>query len=255
MRPFVFNMYFWIMSGIYAILATPMVFLPGRRAINKIIRAYTKSIVWGMRWIAGIRTRLIGQANLPDGAYILAAKHQSYGDGIVLYGAFRDLAFVTGDHLERFPLIGGLLKKLGAIVVNNCGGPEARRALSDAAALAHAEDRKILISPEGHLSAVGEKHRYRTGVYHMAKDFGLPVIPVATNLGLNWPQQKWEKHKGLATVEFLPPLDATLGKAAFMAALEGQIESRTQALVAEATGQPIQEASLVEPAAKLKKAA
>ena len=255
MRSLAFNVFFWVVSGLYAIIATPMILFPGRRPVSKVIRAYTRTVVWGMAAIAGIRTRVIGHDRLPEGAFILAAKHQSYGDGVVMYGQFRDLSFVTGDHLERFPLIGGLLKKLGAIVVDNCGGPEARRALSDAAARAHAEKRRILIYPEGHLSAVGEKHRYRTGVYHMAKDFDLPVVPVATNLGLFWPQERWEKRPGLATVEFLEPLNASLGKDAFMAELERRVEERTQALVSEATGAPAKPARLVSPASEATRAA
>ena len=48
-----------------------------------------------------------------------------------------------------------MLKKLGAIVVASCGGHEARKALATRAAEARAENRRILIYPEGHLAPVG----------------------------------------------------------------------------------------------------
>ena len=35
---------------------------------------------------------------------------------------------MTGDHLEKFPLVGGILKKLGAIVIDTCGGGERKAA-------------------------------------------------------------------------------------------------------------------------------
>ncbi len=60
------------------------------------------------------------------GPVIYACKHHSWGDGFCIYSQFDDLAFVTGDHLEKYPLMSTLLSKLGAIVVNNCGGVEAR---------------------------------------------------------------------------------------------------------------------------------
>jgi 1-acyl-sn-glycerol-3-phosphate acyltransferase len=157
-----------------------------------------------------------------------------------------NLSFVTGDHLEKFPLVGAILKKFGAIVVDSCGGPEAREALSKSAAQVAAEGRRILIYPEGHLAAPGERFRYRTGVYYMSKDFGLPVVPVATNLGCFWRQTDKLKTPGTATVEFLPALPHDLEKDAFMAEMERVIEGRTNELIAEARGGPVKPSVLVE---------
>lgn len=81
------------------------------------------------------------------------------GDGFSTYAQFDDLAFVTSDHIERFPLVKSVLKELGAIVGDNCRGPEARRALTRSATKAKAEGRKILIAPEGDLATVGVHFR------------------------------------------------------------------------------------------------
>ena len=163
-----------------------------------------------------------------------------------------NLTFVTGDHLERIPLLRGVLRKLGAIVVDSCGGPESRKALKASAAAAHKDGKRILIYPEGHLAKPGERFRYRTGVFHMYQDFDLPVVPVATNLGLRWRQQDFEKSPGVATVEFLDPIPTGLPKGEFMARLENAIETRTNELIAMETGQPVQAARLVEPDDKRK---
>jgi 1-acyl-sn-glycerol-3-phosphate acyltransferase len=202
-------------------------------------------MVQAMRIFAGIKLDVRGRERLPEGAFIIAAKHQSWGDGFCVYSQFDDLAFVTGDHLERFPLLSGVLKKLGAIVVDNCGGPEARRALSESAAQAKAENRKILIYPEGNLAKIGERFRYRSGVWHMSSDFDMPVVPLATNLGLFWQQTSAKKNPGVATIEFLDPIPAGLPKAEFLKRLEDAVETRTAELVAEATGKPVQMAVLV----------
>ncbi len=238
MRSFLFAVAYWTLSVGYTLLAALAALFPGRGLVRGVIRAYVRSMVWAMRHVAGIRMHVEGREHLPDGAFILACKHQSWGDGFFIYSQFDDLAFVTGDHLERFPLLGTVLRKLGAIVVNNCGGIEARRALASRAAEAHAEGRRILIYPEGHLARVGEKFRYRAGVWHMARDFQMPVVPVATNLGLFWPQQSHRKQPGLATLAFLPPIAPDLPKAQFMEMLEAAIEQRTAELVSKASGQP-----------------
>lgn len=78
----------------------------------------------------------------------------------------------------------------------------------------------------------------------MYANFGLPVAPAATNLGLFAPQAEFEKRPGVAVLEFLEPIPPGLGKAEFMARLEAAIESRTQALIAEARGEPITESVL-----------
>jgi 1-acyl-sn-glycerol-3-phosphate acyltransferase len=245
LRSLAFAVAYWWLSVFYALVACVLALLPGRAPMAWAIRLYTRRMLWAMRWIAGVRIDLKGQERLPEGAFIIAAKHHSWGDGFVMFANVDNLAFVTGDHLERIPLLRGLLRKLGAIVVDSCGGPEARKALSDRAAAANAEGRRILIYPEGHLARPGERYRYRSGVYYMQRDFGLPVVPVATNLGLFWRQQDFRKTPGTATIEFLDPIAPGLERTAFLTRLEAVIESRTQALIAMATGEPERPSVLV----------
>ena len=239
MRSLAFAFAYWTLSIGYGLAAAFAALAPGRGATGWIIRRYVKRMVQAMRLLAGIKLQVRGRERLPDGAFIIASKHQSWGDGFAVYDQFEDLAFVTGDHLEKFPLLGTVLRKLGAIVVNNCGGREARDALKHRSADAHAAGRKILIYPEGNLAKVGEKFRYRSGVWHMYRDFDMPVVPLASNLGLFWSQEDFRKTPGLATIEFLDPIPTGLGKEEFLARLEAAVEDRTAELIAEATGRPV----------------
>lgn len=239
MRSFAFALAYWTLSIGYGLTAAFAALAPGRGATSWIIRRYVKRMVQAMRLLAGIKLQVRGRERLPEGAFIIASKHQSWGDGFAVYDQFEDLAFVTGDHLEKFPLLGTVLRKLGAIVVNNCGGREARDALKHRSADAHAAGRKILIYPEGNLAKVGEKFRYRSGVWHMYRDFDMPVVPLASNLGLFWSQEDFRKTAGLATIEFLDPIPTGLGKEEFLARLEAAVEDRTAELIAEATGRPV----------------
>ena len=254
MRSFLFNVAYWILSITYAVMAAFSALSPGRGATGWIIRRYTRRMVQAMDLFAGIKLEVRGKQRLPDGAFIIAAKHQSWGDGFCVYSQFDDLAFVTGDHLVKFPLLGTVLSKLGAIVVDNCGGVEARKALAESASKARDDGRKILIYPEGNLAKAGERFRYRTGVFHMYRDFGMPVVPQATNLGLFWPQEGYEKHPGKAIIEFLEPIPVGLERAEFMARLESAVETRTQELIAEATGKPVEPSVLVLAPDEIRKA-
>jgi len=79
----------------------------------------------------------------------------------------------------------------------------------------------------------------------MSRDFDLPVVPVATNLGLFWPQQDHRKNPGVATVEFLDPIAPGLDRSEFLRLLEETVEGRTQQLIAMATGDPVRPSVLV----------
>ncbi len=239
MRSLAFAVAYWTLSITYGLTAAFAALIPGRNATAAVIRAYVRRMVQAMRLFAGIRIEVRGRDRLPAGAFVIASKHQSWGDGFATYDQFDDLAFVTGDHLEKFPLLGTVLRKLGAIVVNNCGGREARESLRQRGADAHREGRRILIYPEGNLAKVGEKFRYRSGVWHMYRDFDMPVVPLASNLGLFWPQEEYRKHPGTATLEFLDPIPTGLGKEEFLARLEEAVENRTAELIAEARGGPV----------------
>jgi len=245
MRSLLFEIAYWVLSTFYVLTAVVAAALPGRGPVTAVIRRYTRRMLGAMALFAGIKVVLKGHERLPPGGFIVAAKHQSWGDGFVMFANIDNLVFVTGDHLEKIPLLSGLLRKLGAIVVDSCGGPEARRALSRSAAAANAEGRRILIYPEGHLAKPGEHYRYRTGVFHMYRDFDLPVVPVATNLGLYWRQQDFRKNPGTATVEILDPIPTGLDREVFMARLEGVIEARTAELIAGARGEPVKASVLM----------
>ncbi len=244
LRSVLFNLAYWLISVLYTLMAAMCLVLPGRKAVGWVVRRYTRRMVQALRWLAGIRLVVVGKDKVPD-ACIIAAKHQSWFDGYCMYSQFDDIAFVTGDHLERIPLLSGILAKLGAIVVDNCGGHKARASLAQNAAKANEAGRRILIYPEGHLALAGERFRYKTGVWHMYANFGLPVVPVATNLGLFAPQEHFIKCPGRATLQFLDPIPPGLARTEFMQRLEAVIESASDRLIAEATGRPMTPSRLV----------
>ncbi len=233
-RSILFQIAYWLTSIFFAVLAVPLLLLPARRPMSGWIRLYSKLMRFWMRAIAGVRVEVKGREHLPEGPLIVAAKHQSWGDGFIMVSEFPDLAMVVGDHLEKFPLVGGILRKMGAIIVDNCGGARARaRLVDEELKQAAAANRSILIYPEGHLSPVGERHRYRRGVFHMYEAYGRPVLPVATNLGLFWPQQSSKLFPGVATVQFLPAIAPGMEKDAFMTLLEARIETASLALLGD----------------------
>ncbi|MEM8617101.1 MAG: lysophospholipid acyltransferase family protein [Pseudomonadota bacterium] len=246
LRGLIFTGLYYLTSALTVLIALPLLILPARSPISGLIRGYTRLQVFLLWLICGIRREVRGRDRLPDGPFIVAAKHSSWGDGFMVYPEIDNLAFVTGDHLERFPLVSGILRKLGAIVIDTCGGGERKaQSLKTGMARAAAEGRRVLIYPEGHLAPVGYHFRYKPGVWHMAEAMDAPIVPVATNLGLFWEQEDIAKTPGRAVIEFLQPIPAGLPKAEAMARLTAQIEERSAELIAEARGGPVQPTQLI----------
>jgi 1-acyl-sn-glycerol-3-phosphate acyltransferase len=233
MRSAIFNILYWTISGVYGVICAILALIPGKFFLMHGVRSYCRLTVLMMRVICGIKVEVRGTPP-KNKSVIIAAKHQSWGDGIVLVAKTGNVNFVVGDHMLKFPLIGWVLTRVGAIVVNNQGGRKAIDSLNSGIDRSKREARPILIYPEGHLTPVGTGKPYRKGVYRLATSLDRPVVPVATNLGCFWPQQDWAKKPGTAIIEFLTPISQKLDATSFMATLETSVEARSRQLEEEA---------------------
>lgn len=239
MRSLAFNLFFYGFTLVFALFLIPLTAIPGRKVMAWGLRFWGRTVVWAMRAIGGMQVEVRGRERIPArGPSLIASKHQSEADGMVMAAEVPDVAFVAMRELWAYPLVGTILRKLEMIRVDTCGGGKERENLSTFARRACDAGRNIAIYPEGHLMPVGEKERYRTGIYYLYRDLNQPVIPVAHCLGLVWPDRQWRKQPGRAVMEFLEPIPTGLDRDAFMQRLEDAIEDRTAALVSEITGQP-----------------
>ena len=83
-----------------------------------------------------------------------------------------------------------------------------------------AEQRQIVIFPQGTRVAPGEQVRLHPGIAALAARTGLPVIPVVTNSGRYWGRRAFRKRAGVIRIAVLPPIPAGLPREALMARLE-----------------------------------
>lgn len=233
MRAGLYYIAYWLITAFFALFCLLLAALPDKRPLGWGLWLYGSAQVAALRYIAGVRIEVKGRENIPAEPCVIGAKHQSWGDGFVMLATIEHLGFVAGDHLYKFPLLGPILKKAGAIVLSNQGGEQAQKVLNGGIDRMREQRRHVLIYPEGHLSAPGEKHRYRSGVFHLCEKLDRVCVPVATNLGLAWDRTSIAKTPGTVTVEFLEPIGRGLDKDDFMARLEERIETRTHQLVAK----------------------
>lgn len=236
-RSFLFNIYFYGLTAIYAFFAMLCSFIFSVRIFRKIIWFWTWLVLFGFRWILGARWEVRGHENLPqDGGSpaLIVSKHQSEMDAILFIHLFPDFSPIAMQELEKYPFFKHIMRKLDYILVRTDKGPQSRtNKVVEQAKRVNQQGRPILIFPEGTLMSLGARERYRKGVYHIYKGLNKPVHLVALSLGVCWPRREWHKSPGNCAMEFLPPLEVGLEQDVFMREIETRIEEGTISLIRE----------------------
>lgn len=228
-RSVIFNIFFYGATGLISVLGFPSM-LAARGAACVVRDFWIDLSVVLLRWIAGMSYRVSGRENIPDGPVLVASKHQSAWETIVLQQVFRDPAIVLKKELLSLPFFGAYLRKVGQVPVDRAGGASSLKGLIKAGREAAKMDRPILIFPQGTRVAPGAEAPYQIGVYSLYSAVGRPVVPVALNSGLFWGKSAFWKKSGVVDVEILPPIPPGLKRQEFMALLEERIETATARL-------------------------
>jgi len=233
LRSLVFNLLFFTWTAVLLVLLSPSL-LFGVKAVHWVGRLWVRGTFALLAAIVGLRHRIVGLENLPDGPAIVAPKHQSAWDTLVFALPLRLPAYVLKRELIFVPLFGIYLWRAGMIPVDRSAGGAALRKMTAAAKKAAAEKRHILIYPQGTRVAPGQRAPYHPGVAALYAQLGLPVVPVALNSGLFWGRRAFMKRPGTITVEFLAPIAPGLPRRTFMAELESRLEAASDRLAREA---------------------
>ena len=229
-RAALFFLWFWGISIPLAISYTVLLLAP-RRAMMEAVRFWAKLIVFGLRWLGGVRTEVRGLEHLPSGRALIAAKHQSLYDFIGPFAFLPDASYVVKSELLALPLFGWEATKSGMIGIDRGGYAQAVKDLLRAARERLKEPRQIVIFPEGTRRKPGAPPDYKPGVVALYRDLGLPCIPLATNSGVHLNAQGLLRRRGIVVFEFLPPIAAGLKRAEFMQRLEESIETSCNEMI------------------------
>ncbi len=223
----------YINWALFLILGSWLLFAPRRWAMAG-LSTHGRVTVWLLRLICGTRMEVRGHGKLPAGPVIVAAKHQSTWDTFALIPLMRDPAFVMKAELLSIPVYGTFCRKFELIPIQREQGPAALRQMTREARSRAAEEREILIFPEGTRKAPGSAPDYKPGIAFLYQDLKLPVCPLALNSGVFFPRHSFLRYPGTIVAEFLDPIPAGLPREEFMQRLEEAIETASGRLLAEA---------------------
>jgi 1-acyl-sn-glycerol-3-phosphate acyltransferase len=231
-RSLLFNALFYVNISVRMIVALPALALP-RRFMLGVLRGYARSTLWLLRIVCGVGVEWRGVEKIPQGACIVACKHQSLWETFALFMLLEDPTYVLKRELMWIPLFGWLATKAGMIPIDRGARATALARMTALARKELAHARQIVIFPEGTRRPPGAKPHYLPGVAYLYAETGLPCVPVALNSGLFWPRRSLRRYRGTVLVEVLDPIAPGLDKRTFLARLQNVLEEATARLVAE----------------------
>ncbi|MGH6626424.1 MAG: lysophospholipid acyltransferase family protein [Burkholderiaceae bacterium] len=193
----------------------------------------------GARVILGIKIRVSGMENLPQGATsgaVLLVKHQSTLETFLMPTLMpHPLAYVFKKELLYVPFFGWAMGRLDMIHIDRSLRTQAFHRLVEQGKRLLAKGVWIIMFPEGTRIARGQKGVYKSGGTRLAIETGAPVIPVAVSSGKCWPRKAFIKYPGVVDVSIGQPI-ASAGRKPdeLMREVEAWIEAEMRRLDPEA---------------------
>ncbi len=195
---------------------------------------WCRSCIWLIQTLLGINYEIRGLEHLTGKPVIIASKHQSAWETLVLNTIILDCAYVVKRELLWFPFFGWFLSRLGMIGIDRSGGASALKRLVADCKKRLESGRSIIIFPQGTRTPPGATQPYLPGTAALYTQCKVPVVPTALNSGIFWPRRTFLKRPGTVTLEFLPPIDPGMERREFSKHLEAEIETATIRIEREA---------------------
>lgn len=203
-----------------------------RRGAFAACKGYSRYVFWSAGWMVGLRCEVRG--TVPEGEALIAAKHQSFLDIMMIFAALPVGKFIMKKEILMMPVIGQYARLIGCVPVDRGKrGKAIAKMVADVEA-GRIEPGQLIIYSQGTRVAPGVKAPYKVGTAVLYQQLGQSCVPVATNVGVLWPKRGLLRKPGTAVVEFLPAIAPGMDKDEFLATLEAEVETRSDALMAEA---------------------
>lgn len=225
---FIAQMY--VVMLIMAIGFLPFVLID-RRYAYKAVNTYCKWVRWTARVIIGLKSEVRGE--VPTDEVIVASKHQSFFDIILLVSVLPRPKFIMKASLRYAPIVGFYANRIGCVPVNRGKRAEAIRKMMAGVTAGNALPGQLVIFPQGTRVAPFAYLPYKVGTYVIYEATGQACVPAATNVGVFWPRHGILRKPGLAVVEFLKPIEPGLDKETFMKQLEADVEVASDQLMTD----------------------
>lgn len=212
-----FVLFFWFL--IWApFLFIGLIDVSLERKISVLLAKYTLVVI---RLVAGIKYELhypmTNENGIPfkhnintrlDGRAIIASKHMSALETIILFRHIPNAFFILKRELLWIPFYGWTFARLGFIGINRKRGKTNMKTLTTNVMKNVMDSMTLIIFPEGTRVAPNQKIPLKRGLTFLASELKLPITPVGVDTGLYWPK-KGKIKSGTTHIYFENELPST----------------------------------------------
>lgn len=168
--------------------------------------AWGRVVIWLAKTVCGIDYTVRGLENIPAGACISMAKHQSAWETVFILITLPRAVWIVKKELLWLPIIGWVLVALKSIAIDRRSGRRAVDQIEEQGRDRLAQGLWISLFPEGTRVAPGQRGRYGVGGAWLAARTGAPIVPIAHNAGECWRRYAFLKYPGKVTVSIGPTI-------------------------------------------------
>jgi 1-acyl-sn-glycerol-3-phosphate acyltransferase len=207
--------------------------------LYRLARAWLRQVMIGLTVICGVRWRIQGMENLPQGETspaILLVKHQSTLETFLMPVLMpHPLAYVFKRELLYIPFFGWAIGRLDMVHIDRSQRTQSFNRVVEQGKQLLAKGIWVIMFPEGTRIPRGKAGNYKSGGTRLAVATGAPVIPIAVASARCWPRKAFIKHPGIVDVSIGKPIPSQ-GRAAdeLMREVEAWIEAEMRRLDPEA---------------------
>ncbi len=231
LRSLVFVVQMYLAMAVLGIVFLPWALVSPRGA-RIACKTFCRWVRFTAAWMVGLRTEVRGTP--PRGEVLIASKHQSFLDIILIFGSIPAGKFIMKRELMWAPVIGQYALRIGCVPVDRGKRSQAIGKMVEDVARGRQEPGQLIIYAQGTRVAPGVKKPYKIGAGVLYEELGQTCVPAATNVGVFWPRKGILRKPGLAVVEFLPEIAPGLPRGTFMRRLESEVEEASERLMREA---------------------
>jgi 1-acyl-sn-glycerol-3-phosphate acyltransferase len=138
--------------------------------------------------------------------YVIVINHMSMMDIMSLYPVPLVFKWVSKREVYKIPMVGRLLFMHGDIVINRSSPKEAMQFVHTKGMAWLKKGASVSIFPEGTRSKDGEIHNFKAGAFILAKDAGVPILPVVVEGTNTMRKGMWMNWRNRVTIKVLPPV-------------------------------------------------
>jgi 1-acyl-sn-glycerol-3-phosphate acyltransferase len=212
-RSFIRRLHYWwslfTAGALLALLGIPILLIAW--LVNRHHLVYPWALFGARQWLrlSGVRVRVTGLELLdPKQTYVFVSNHRSYLDTAAMFVyTGRRIGLLAKKELLKVPVLGVGMGFVNVMAIDRTNRESAIRT-TEAAAKRIQSGVSFAVFVEGTRAKPGELLPFKKGAFYMARQAGVPVVPVAIrNSDVLMGKGTGEARSGTLEMVFMPPVE------------------------------------------------